>query len=117
MTEIEKAIKHFENMRDENLVALDAFKKEIESGKVQGSTILYDNRHLYYSLALEALREKAEREKGCEYCNGDVLKYCGIKNSLGSPSVVLFGGTAKPKPEEKFKCCPECGRKLGERNG
>lgn len=68
MNEIERAIKHFENMRDENFVVLDSFRKEIEDGKVSGSTLLYDNRHLYYSLAIAALREQAEREKGCVWC-------------------------------------------------
>ena len=81
MMEIEKAIKHFKNMRDENFVVLDAFRKEIESGKVQGSTIVYDNRHLYYSLAIEALQEKSERESNlisgmCCDCQHGTGKTC-----------------------------------------
>ena len=94
MSEIEKAIKHFENMRDDNFVVLDKFKKEIESGKVNGITTVYDNRHLYYSFAIEALQEKQERENGCGYCNTK-----RIQSAIGF---------------KQFKYCPICGRKLGE---
>lgn len=47
-------------------------------------------------LALEALQEKAEREKGCEHCKTG--EYRDLKGSCYSVDVFPF--------------CPKCGRKL-----
>ena len=79
-------------------------------------------------LSVEAMQEKLEREKGCEYCNCsttefeitvsdtvDFCKYCPHEkclNDYGNDDCYGVG----------FKCieteyCPKCGRKLGEENG
>jgi hypothetical protein len=110
VNEIEKAIKHFENMRDDNFVVLDKFKKDIESGKVNGITLVYDNRHLYYSLAIAALREKAEREKGCEFCRS-LCRFCNV-DSLDICDECKNHSKFEPIEHKRF--CPNCGRKLEE---
>lgn len=50
---------------------------------------------------LEALKEKAEREKGCEYCN---VEYVVMSGSRMSSELIHKGCVAK--------FCPMCGRKL-----
>ena len=81
-----------------------------------------------FETAIEALQEKLERDKGCEYCNCsttefeitvsdtvDFCKYCPHEkclNDYGNDDCYGVG----------FKCietehCPKCGRKLGEENG
>lgn len=54
--------------------------------------------------ALEALREKAEREKGCEYCNSRFGIATLYINEAG-----LQAGTRK-----SATYCPMCGRELKE---
>lgn len=67
------------------------------------------------SLAIEALKEKAEREKGCEYCNKNfqhnynwlIRDY--MLNDKERPRIEITGdGIAV------IECdyCPKCGRKL-----
>jgi hypothetical protein len=51
--------------------------------------------------ALEALREKAERDKGCEHCDDDC---CPRLNWHYGLDHILPG----------YKYCPMCGRKLQE---
>ena len=47
-------------------------------------------------LALSALREQAERDKGCEYCSGNPNIYSGNCKSI----------------VENVPFCPMCGRRL-----
>lgn len=58
MNEIEKAIRHFENMRNENIVVLNTGFGD----KPNEHNTLYANRKLYADLAIQALQEKQERE-------------------------------------------------------
>lgn len=71
----------------------------------------------YAQLILAALREKQERDKGCEYCKGG-----GNAESLIDGETTVFITS-----EDKVFCadqggdgyldwkfCPMCGRKLGE---
>lgn len=71
------------------------------------------------SLAIEALKEKAEREKGCEYCNKNfqhnynwlIRDY--MLNDKERPRIEITGdGIAV------IECdyCPKCGRKLVSKN-
>jgi uncharacterized Zn-finger protein len=53
-------------------------------------------------VAVKALREKAEREKGCEYCNSRFGIASHHVNQAG-----MQAGTNR-----NAKCCPECGRRL-----
>lgn len=75
MSEIEKALKHFET----------------------GS-------NLYDRIAIQALKEKIDREKGCEFCNSEEID-----------EAVAY----TPEPSDSsdviyidFKYCPKCGRRL-----
>lgn len=70
-------------------------------------------------IKIEALQEKAEREKGCEYCNEskdfDVAGDSGaniIKERRVAyiKTVWLYGDALI-----EIKYCPMCGRKLGEK--
>jgi hypothetical protein len=64
----------------------------------------YDTEYI-----LQALREKQEREKGCEYCT-DLSKYKGFGYAE------FFHQTAADECFEisiDVKYCPNCGRKLG----
>ncbi|MBU5626524.1 hypothetical protein KQI82_12460 [Oscillibacter sp. MSJ-2] len=81
MTEIEKAVIAFERMAGSGICT--------ESDKV----------------ALAALREKQEREKGCDFCRKELDDYpyinaCGDCDSSGTVYTPAF--------------CPICGRPLSE---
>jgi uncharacterized protein with PIN domain len=51
--------------------------------------------------AISALREAAEREKGCEYCNGPLAPLYQI-STIGHPTYARFDPPI----------CPHCGRRL-----
>ncbi|MBP1924627.1 hypothetical protein J2Z76_000480 [Sedimentibacter acidaminivorans] len=74
MSDVEKAIRHFKNSKEKNLIVLNDFKKEIEMKKVIGnnninySSSIYENRDKYYLLAIQAL-EKQEYFRNCKDCN------------------------------------------------
>ena len=63
---------------------------------------------------LSALQEKAEREKGCEWCNGEALKNVAFTTTWGTPKIALHSGEELTE-SEKFKFCPICGRDLRKR--
>ena len=67
------------------------------------------------NLAIAALQEQAEREKGCEYCK------CGYDLSTGNvcePSLYIQGNTLlalrydEPDSEAEINYCPMCGKRL-----
>ena len=60
-------------------------------------------------LAISALREQEERNKGCELCHSENLRNVGITDR-----VYLCGGNSRPRENEKFRFCPKCGRRLEE---
>lgn len=69
------------------------------------------------SMAVAALREQEEREKGCEYCNEDCD---GYRKMIGAFSITnpLHGNvwnieTCHCKPRQIY-FCPMCGRMLTE---
>lgn len=65
-----------------------------------------------YHMAADALREKQEREKGCEWCHGKAFDNVGLSTAFGEKKVVLHGGWGEVDAEERFKICPRCGRDL-----
>jgi hypothetical protein len=65
----------------------------------------------HFDIAISALKEQAEREKGCEYCNGNALKGVALTYFWGIPKVALHSGEELTE-SEKFKFCPNCGRDL-----
>ena len=73
-----------------------------------------------YKLAIQALQEKAEREKGCEFCNNKLTKLLS-RTGFGSfirltpnkaEAFVLVRGFLSDYFEIEY--CPMCGRKLVE---
>ena len=69
--------------------------------------------------AIAALREKAEREKGCEYCNTENNRY--LTDDVYLASTNFFGLnrqrviTSQDGSEYKVLLyCPMCGRRLEE---
>jgi hypothetical protein len=91
MTEIEKAI--------DTLKCIYPSKKEIASGEYSDVAEAID-------AALEALREKADREKGCEFCTNFLFgircevmyDWADDKKAVWETNVMHF--------------CPMCGKKL-----
>ncbi len=65
----------------------------------------------YAQIVLAALREQAEREKGCDLCNGTALDGVGIHHMWGSLRVYLACGAGKVPEDEQFTLCPRCGRR------
>lgn len=66
------------------------------------------------NLAIQALQEKAEREKGCEYCNNHkplTSLYTEYSVEVDDKELSVWNGL---RCEEHFKInyCPMCGRKL-----
>ena len=67
-------------------------------------------------LSVEALQEKLEREKGCDYCK-NISKQ--LKGHKGFGYAVLFEQITIDEIVEiniDVDYCPHCGRKLGENN-
>jgi len=98
MKDIQKAIKHFECVRDAAVAVLDSgFGK-----KPNESDSLYKNRKLYYELAISALEKQMPKrpiEDGyydepsvCPNCGGNVINQCDN--------------------DYQFQCCHYCGQKL-----
>ncbi len=54
------------------------------------------------TMAIEALREKQEREKGCEYCNS--------RFGIASHHINQAGLQAGTRRDAKY--CPMCGKRL-----
>jgi len=97
MNEIEKAIEHFHYG-----ITHDIFSEPVTT---------------YARLAVDALREQAERSKGCEYClQGEDLAY-GLDSMQRTGRIYIDGNllTADLYSESMAVavcCCPVCGRRL-----
>ena len=66
-----------------------------------------------FNLALTALREKADREKGCEYCRGNVKGLVdGDTTIFISHEDKVFYADRSGMDYLDWKHCPMCGRKL-----
>jgi len=62
----------------------------------------------HVNAAITALKEKRDRDKGCEYCNG-ISKYCGFGyatffNQIAADEII--------ETSVDVKFCPNCGKKL-----
>ena len=104
MSEIEQAIAMLEIMAT-NLI-----------GDVQNGNELGTMNYKAIDKAIQALQEKAEREKGCEYCNNHrplLALYTECSIEVDDRELSVWQGL---KCEETFKIsfCPMCGRKLVE---
>ena len=104
--ELEKAIRHFECMRDDNIVVLNS-----GFGTKKGEhNSLYKNRKMYAELAIEALEKQIPKK----------INY--VKKYYGSPyqcpiceaeqTKIEFMSTDGSEPKEKHSHCWNCGQKL-----
>jgi hypothetical protein len=110
MNEIERAIKHFED-------GSDAARK-IKASEPETEPICDNIIHMN-DIAISALRDKAEREKGCQYCTtGESLN--GY-DDVGSFAIHPNGKTHYLEVaynDDFYNCtvyinfCPMCGRRL-----
>lgn len=109
MTEIEQAIKEYD-------ILIKGYEDDLLSDRY--SDIVkeeFKRQRDIFLIGREALKEKAEREKGCEYCNKNfrhnynwlIRDY--MLNDKERPRIEITGdGIAV------IECdyCPKCGRKL-----
>lgn len=61
-----------------------------------------------FNLALTALSEKAEREKGCEFCEDVPSRYRGIR----AEGFYQVAADEVYNPELQVNFCPVCGKRL-----
>ena len=61
--------------------------------------------------ALDALREQAERDKGCDWCNAKAFERYGVDKVFGYPSVFV-NCSKTPAEDKRFSFCPVCGKQL-----
>lgn len=91
--ELEKAIRYFKNMRDDNKVVLDS-----GFGMKKGeSNLFYKNRKKYAELAIEALEKQIAKKVIYE----NYAYICPI-----------CGGIVEDEDKCRFDYCPDCGQKL-----
>ena len=117
--------------------AIEITQRQIEELKSNLPTLVTQEYYDSFNLAIEvkqkaiqALQEKAEREKGCEYCNGKRSEYQHTVNTKLSINTI---GKARTLETDSSVCppyanccmkniparsafiinfCPNCGRKL-----
>ena len=97
--ELEKAIRFFKNMRDDNKVVLDS-----GFGMKKGeNNLLYKNRKKYAELAIDALEKQMGKKVERYSCNtiGEMTFNC--------PSCNLEYYVTD---YEDFNYCPNCGQKI-----
>ena len=91
---LEKAIRHFECMRDDNIVVLNS-----GFGTKKGEhNSLYKNRKMYAELAIEALEKQIPKKPVGEW----YLLACPICNGVVDEHECNY----------KFDYCPNCGQKI-----
>ena len=101
MNETKKAIEHFHYG-----ITHDIFSEPIKT---------------YARLAIDALREKVECDKGCEYCNSkefgpwlneETVDYSGIVIDFSCEAKALRVRTLTTQDVANIIHCPMCGRRL-----
>ena len=100
MNEIEKAIIAIET----------AFEQENDTYLGCSFYLVIENALM---TALEALREKQERDRGCEWCRQTGDAKPGEKKFLHATQYVVSGDGSVHYIKNSY--CPNCGRKLEER--
>ena len=112
---------------------IEITQKQIEALKIELITFVTQEYISCYKLAIEvkeialqALQEKLEREKGCEYCNkeknsdinvdGRRIGQAYLHECSNGYAMFLYlcGNTETYYVDAEY--CPHCGRKLGENN-
>ena len=102
--------------------------RELATENISQPTVFYKDKSQRIMFRLcDALRECAEREKGCEFCKGitpilkdydcaDVVRIELAKNGSGS-RYLLDERDEKMQWAIKISFCPMCGRKLERSEG
>ena len=121
--------------------AIEITQRQIEELKSNLPTLVTQEYYDSFNLAIEvkqkaiqALQEKAERDKGCEYCDGKRNEY---QHTIDTKLSINTFEKARVLETECNRCppyanccmknipsrsvflinfCPHCGRKLGEKN-
>ena len=104
MTDTEKAIEWFK----ENLPPLEDYGEMIGAPpQYCGIKYVYNDPCGYmFETAIQALQEKAEREKGCSFCNDKrVVSFCATSYHSSLEPITII-------EDLYFGFCPHCGRKL-----
>lgn len=95
MTETEQAIKEYD-------ILIKGYEDDLLSDRY--SDIVkeeFKRQRDIFLIGREALKEKAEREKGCDFCNAE---YAVMSGSRMSSELIHKGCAAK--------FCPNCGKRL-----
>lgn len=105
--------------------AIEITQRQIEELKSNLPTLVTQEYYDSFNLAIEvkqkaiqALQEKAEREKGCEYCKDEKSMPTGNKNTGFYLAGEALTYTAQAAADDDFEdntfvnYCPMCGRKL-----
>lgn len=75
----------------------------VESAEMRGA-----NKILERIRVAPAISESPE-SSGCEFCQSDKFEAVGLSHDYG---VYLSCGLSRPPENEKFRFCPNCGKKL-----
>lgn len=107
MGEIEKAIEVMQYLVESSRSVL--FKSLV--GKDERKQVLQG-----INVAIQALQEKLERDKGCEYCTGNIDSRPYLVKEDGEYAYIDGKGrlTVNDVCEKQLNLCPMCGRKLVE---
>ena len=119
MTDTEKAIEWFK----ENLPPLEDYGEMIGAPpQYCGIKFVYNDPCGYaFETAIQALQEKAERDKGCEYCNdyavegacdSDAMMRIDKGNEHCMPYIAVNNDTYGTSDIFDINYCPMCGRNL-----
>jgi hypothetical protein len=73
----------------------------------------YDMREALL-VAIEALHEKQEHEKGCEFCSTKRQHWSNCKNHDDHCDLDICNRCTNFKPFRVARYCEQCGRKLNE---
>lgn len=116
MNDTEKAIEFLE----EHMPPLEDYGEMIGAPpQYCGIKYVYNDPCGYaFETAIQALQEKAERDKGCEYCKDEKSMPTGNKNTGFYLAGEALTYTAQAAADDDFEdntfvnYCPMCGRKL-----
>lgn len=103
MTDTERAIKHFQNVRDGAVVVLDSF-----GHKPNESPTLYKRRKLNAEVAISALEKQLPKKVIFEPDEG--VPDCCICPRCGFDMMGVYDFTDNNTKDPPF--CPECGQAL-----
>ena len=96
-------------MKIEEAICVLQSRIEYPEDDTYGGMCERDYQREAIDIAIVALHEKLEREKGCLRCNSKNYSTVGVDEH----GIYLCGGNSEPPDDERFLFCPRCGRSLG----